>query len=34
MCLSWASKNMSIGGAQVPILILFETVKIKYEKVK
>lgn len=25
---------MSIGGAQVPILILFETVKIKYEKVK
>lgn len=34
MCSSYVSKNISIGGAQVPTLIIFETVKLKYEKVK
>jgi len=34
MCSSHVSKNISIGGAQVPTLIIFETLKLKYEKVK
>jgi len=34
MCSSYVSKNITIGGAQVPTLIIFETLKLKYEKVK